>query len=116
MLLHPTLEKLRALRLPGMARALEEQIQLPDCQALPFEERLGLLVDRETTERENRKLAMRLGKAHLREQAAIEDVDLRKSRGLDRSLLISLASSQWVPERRNCIISGPTGAGKTYHA
>ena len=116
MLLHPTLDKLRTLRLSGMARALEEQIHLPDCQALPFEERLGLLVDREATERENRKLAARLGKAHLRQQAAIEDVDYRKPRGLDRSVLLSLASCQWVHERQNCLITGPTGVGKTYLA
>lgn len=116
MLLHPTLDKLRALRLCGMARALEEQIHLPDCQSLPFEERLGLLVDRETTERDNRKLAARLGKAHLRQQAAIEDVDFRKPRGLDRSLLLSLSSCQWIHERQNCLITGPTGVGKTYLA
>jgi DNA replication protein DnaC len=116
MLLHPTLDKLRTLRLSGMARALEEQIHLPECQMLPFEERLGLLVDREATERENRKLAARLGKAHLRQQAAIEDVDYRKPRGLDRSLLLSLASCQWIHERQNCLITGPTGVGKTYLA
>ena len=116
MLLHPTLDKLRSLHLSGMARALEEQIHLPDCQAMPFEERLGLLVDREATERENRKLAARLGKAHLRQQAAIEDVDYRKPRGLDRSLLLSLASCQWIHERQNCLITGPTGVGKTYLA
>lgn len=116
MLLHPTLDKLRALRLSGMARALEEQIHLPDCQAMPFEERLGLLVDREVTDRENRKLAVRLSKAHLRQQAAIEDVDYRKPRGLDRSLLLSLSSCQWIHERQNCLITGPTGVGKTYLA
>ena len=116
MLLHPTLDKLRTLRLSGMARALEEQIHLPDCQAMPFEERLGLLVDREVTDRENRKLAVRLSKAHLRQQAAIEDVDYRKPRGLDRSLLLSLSSCQWIHERQNCLITGPTGVGKTYLA
>lgn len=113
---HPTLEKLHALGLSGMFRALEEQMQMPDCKDLPFEERLGLLVDREATDRENRRLALRLTKAHLRLQAALEDVDLRRPRGLDRSLLLSLASCQWVRDRRNCLITGPTGVGKTYLA
>lgn len=116
MLLHPTLEKLQALNLTGMCRALQEQLQMPECAQLSFEERLGLLVDRETTERENRKLAIRLGKAHLRQQAVVEDVDFRHPRGLDRSLMLSLASCQWIRERRNCLITGPTGVGKTFLA
>ena len=116
MLLHPTLEKLQALNLTGMVRALQEQLQTPECERLSFEERLGLLVDREATERENRKLAIRLGKARLRQQAVIEDVDFRHPRGLDRSLLLSLASCQWVRQRQNCLITGPTGVGKTYLA
>lgn len=99
-----------------MFRALEEQLAMPDCKDLPFEERLGLLVDREATDRENRRLQVRLTKAHLRLQAALEDVDLRRPRGLDRSLLLSLASCQWVRERQNCLITGPTGVGKTYLA
>ena len=116
MLLHPTLEKLHALRLSGMVRALEEQMRMPEACQLSFEERLGLLVDREATERENRKLALRLGKAHLRQQAALEDLDFRTPRGLDRSLILSLASCQWVRNRQNCLITGPTGVGKTYLA
>jgi DNA replication protein DnaC len=116
MLRHPTLERLHALRLTGMARALEEQLKMPNCQDLPFEERLGFLVDREATERENRNLALRLSKAHLRQQAALEDLDFRKPRGLDRSLMLSLASCQWVRDRQNCLITGPTGVGKTYLA
>lgn len=116
MLLHPTLEKLQALNLTGMFRGLQEQLQMPDCAQLSFEERLGLLVDRETTERENRRLAIRLGKAHLRQQAVVEDVDFRQPRGLDRSLLLSLASCQWVRDRQNCLITGPTGVGKTFLA
>jgi DNA replication protein DnaC len=116
MLRHPTLEKLQALNLIGMFRALQEQLQMPECAQLSFEERLGLLVDREVTERENRRLAMRLGKARLRQQAVIEDVDLRHPRGLDRSLLLSLASCQWVRDRQNCLVTGPTGVGKTFLA
>jgi DNA replication protein DnaC len=116
MLLHPTLEKLQALNLTGMLRALQEQLRTPACAQLCFEERLGLLVDSEATERENRRLAIRLGKARLRQQAVVEDVDFRHPRGLDRSLMLSLASCRWVRERRNCLITGPTGVGKTYLA
>jgi IstB-like ATP binding protein len=80
MLRHPTLEKLQTLRLPGMVKALEEQFQLPDHKTLSFEERLGLLVDRELTERENRRLTTRLRNAKLRQHAALEDFDCRPGR------------------------------------
>ncbi|HEY2736948.1 MAG TPA: ATP-binding protein, partial [Thermoanaerobaculia bacterium] len=86
MLTHPTLEKLQALRLSGMVKGLEEQMQMTGLEELGFVERLGLLVDREMTERENRRLKDRLAKARLRQSAAVEDVDLRTPRGLDRSL------------------------------
>jgi DNA replication protein DnaC len=116
MLQHPTLEKLQALNLIGMVHALQEQLRTPECARLSFEERLGLLVDRETTEQENRRLARRLGQARLRQAAVLEDVDFRHPRGLERALLLSLASCQWVRDRRNCLITGPTGVGKTYLA
>ena len=116
MLVHPTLEKLQALKLTGMAKALEEQLQVPAIQTLTFEERLGLLVDRETTERRNRKLRVRLKKAKLRLNATLEDIDYRTARGLDRSLLLALSSCQWVEEHLNVLITGPTGVGKTYLA
>ena len=96
MLTHPTLEKLQALRLTGMLKGLEEQLQMSGLEELGFAERLGLLVDREMTERENRRLKDRLAKARLRQAAAVEDVDLRMPRGLDRSLFLSLCSCQWV--------------------
>jgi DNA replication protein DnaC len=116
MLLHPTLEKLQALNLVGMLRALQEQQELPEYQRLSFEERLGMLVDREVLERENRRLAGRLKRAQLRQTAVLEDVDFRHPRGLDRSVLLSLASCLWVKNRQNCLITGPTGIGKTYLA
>ena len=75
MLHHPTVDKLQALRFTGMLKALQEQQHLPDIDALSFEERLGLLVDRELTEREDRRLQTRLRKAQLKHQAAIEDID-----------------------------------------
>lgn len=117
MLIHPTLEKLQALRLTGMVKALEEQMRMPEgLEELGFAERLGLLVDREMTERENRRLKTRLDKARLRQAAAVEDVDLRTPRGLDRSLWLSLCSCQWIRQHLNVLITGPTGAGKSFLA
>jgi len=116
MLIHPTLEKLHALKLSGMAKALEEQLQVPDIQTLTFEERLGLLVDREATERRNRKLRVRLKKAKLRLNASLEDIDYRTARGLDKSLILQLSSCQWIEEHLNVLITGPTGVGKSFVA
>lgn len=116
MLNHPTLEKLQALKFTGMASALAEQMQNPELHELPFEERLGLLVDREITERESRKLTSRLRRARLRYNAALEDLDLRHPRGMDRALIASLASCQWVREHLNVLITGPTGIGKSFLA
>jgi len=114
MLTHPTLDKLQTLRLTGMVKALREQMQMPDIADLSFEERLGLLVDREMTERHDRRLKTRLRQAKLRLSAALEDIDYRHPRGLDKSLMIALASCQWVRDRRNILITGPTGIGKTW--
>jgi DNA replication protein DnaC len=115
-LIHPTLTKLEALRLFGMARALNDQLQLPDCASLSFEERLGLLVDREATDRENQRLAARLKRARLRQSAAPEDVDFRHPRGLDHAQFLALCSGDWIKSRDNLLITGPTGVGKTYLA
>lgn len=116
MLNHPTLDKLQALNLTGMYKALREQIAMADLPDLSFEERLGLLVDREMTEREVRRLGTRLRKAKLRQSACIEDLDYRHPRGLDKSLLATLVSCQWVRDRHNVLITGPTGIGKTWIA
>ena len=116
MLMHPTLDKIERLRLFGMAKALREQQQNQKANALSFEERLGLLIDREMTERENRRLATRLRAAKLRLSASIEDIDFRQPRGLDKSLILSLASNQWITEHHNLLIIGPTGVGKSYLA
>ena len=116
MLTHPTLDKLQALKFTGMASALAEQSKMPDIEELAFEERLGLLVDRELTERENRRLTSRLRRAKLKHNAALEDIDYRHPRGLDKSLIQSLAACRWVKEHLNILLTGPTGVGKTWLA
>jgi DNA replication protein DnaC len=108
MLTHPTLDKLQTLKFTGMATALAEQMKMPDIDELAFEERLGLLIDREITERENRRLSSRLRRARLKHNAAIEDIDYRHPRGLDKSLIQSLTACQWVKEHLNVLITGPT--------
>lgn len=110
MLTHPTKEKLRQLKLAGMLSALEEQDMSDD---LSFEERLGLLVDREMIQRDNRRLSTRIRKAKLR-GACMADIDYRQSRGLDKSLLRSLQSEHWIKEHMNILITGPCGVGKSF--
>jgi DNA replication protein DnaC len=114
MLTHPTLDKLQTLKLSGMYHAFVEQLQMADITALSFEERFGLLVDRELTERDTRRLTTRLRQAKLRQTACIEDIDYRHPRGLDKTLMARLATCQWVRERHNVLITGPTGIGKTW--
>jgi DNA replication protein DnaC len=116
MLTHPTLEKIRSMKLTGMSKALEEQLRDPEIEALTFLERLALLVDREETERADRRLKTRLTQARLRVSASCEDIDYRARRGLDKSVMTSLTSLNWLRERQNIIITGPTGVGKTFLA
>ena len=116
MLIHPILDKLQSLRFFGMLNALEEQMKMPDAEKLSFEERFGLLIDREMTERQNRRFNTRLRKAKLRQNACIEDIDFRHQRGLHKSSMMQLASGQWIKEAHNVLIIGPTGVGKTYLA
>ena len=116
MLTHPTVDKLQQLRCAGMAKALAEQLDSSEVGALSFEERLGLLVDREITERHSRQLTNRLRRARLKHDACIEDVDFRHRRGLDKSLVLSLADGGWVREHLNVLVCGPTGVGKSWIA
>jgi DNA replication protein DnaC len=116
MLNHPTLDKLQDLRFTGMVKALTEQMALPDIEELSFEERLGLLVDREVTEREDRRLTTRLRQAKLKQNACIEDIDFKQPRGMDKSLVLDLAQCQWIKRHLNLLITGPTGVGKTWVA
>jgi len=116
MLTTPTLDKLRTMNLMGMAHALQEQMERTDYQALTFEERLGLMVDREEQDRENRRLYRYLKAAKLRSNASLEDLDFHRTRGLNRSTVLALADARWVEANHNILIVGPTGIGKTYTA
>jgi DNA replication protein DnaC len=116
MLTHPTHDRLVALGLNGMAKALDEQQRQTDIAALAFEERLALLVDREATERENKRLIARLRFASLRQNAVVEDIDMKAPRGLDKALFHKLVAGEWIDRRQNLLIIGPTGVGKSWIA
>src|ERR1700735_231741 len=117
MLIQPTIEKLCAMRLRGMAEAFEQQQQDANIHSLSFEERLGLLIDRQWNWRQNRALDRRLRNGRLQGTACIEDIDYRTPRGLDRQLVRSLtAESAWVREHQHLFLIGPTGVGKTWLA
>ncbi len=112
-----TYKKLIDMKLYGLAHAFREFLEAPAREdALTYEERFGAMIDREWTERETRRLKIRLAKSKLREQACIEDVDYKHPRGLDRSVVQRLASCQWVRERENVLITGTSGLGKTWLA
>lgn len=114
MLENATIEGLRNLRLPGMARGLLEQREHPDYDALGFEERLGMLVDRELTERHNRRLGRMQKAARLRTAASVEGIDFVRPRGLERAQVLTLAESHWVDKHHSVVIVGATGLGKSY--
>jgi len=116
LLINQTREKLEQLKFTGMLKAFEEQLSLPEAAELSFEQRLGLLIDREMIERENRRLERRLRQAKFRENASVEDIDFRSPRGLDKSVILSLAQCEWIKHHQNVIITGPTGVGKTFLA
>jgi len=117
MLAHHTVTKLGDLGLSAMAAALADQLDTPGPWTdLAFEDRLGLLVDREADARDSRALTRRLKTAKLRYPASIEDLDLRAPRGLDRSVIAHLAGAAWVANGHNLIVTGPTGVGKSWLA
>ena len=116
MLRTPTLDKLRDLNLMGMARAFQEQTERPDYQALTFEDRLGLMVDVEMEERENRRLFRYLKSARLRDNACVEDINFHTPRGLQRAQILELAECRWICTHQNVLVTGKTGVGKTFIA
>lgn len=116
MLSHPTLDRLNAMSLFGMAKAFAELDRQGEAASLTHAEWLGLLLEREWSYRYDKKLAARLRFARLRHQAAVEDVDYRSSRGLDRALFLKLVSGDWIAAHDNLVITGPTGVGKSWLA
>jgi DNA replication protein DnaC len=117
MMMNTTIAQLRELKLDGLATALQEQLAQPDIAALSFEERFGLLVERELHHRQDRRLERLLKNARLKyAQATIEDLDSRAGRGVNRAELMSLALGDWVTTGHSILITGPTGAGKSWLA
>ena len=116
MLTEQTLEKLYSMRLNGMADAFKEQLQQPNMAELSFEERFALLVDHLWTWKEDRRMKRLLNNAKLKINACIEDIDFKSPRGIDKSVVLSLSSCDWIKRAQNTIITGPTGVGKTYLA
>ena len=116
MLKHPTLDQLHALGLHGMAKGFAEFAEADEAKELDRNDWLALLLDREATDRYDRRLRARLRYARLRHQAAVEDVDYRAARGLDRALFQALTAGRWIEEAQNLIIEGPAGVGKSWLA
>jgi DNA replication protein DnaC len=115
LLKHPTLDQLHALGLSGMAKAFVE-IAANDVEGLGHPEWLGLLLDRETSWRQDKRLTTRLRVAKLRQQACVEDIDYRSPRGLDRALFQKLVDGKWINAHENLALVGPTGVGKSWLA
>ncbi len=116
MLNHQTMEKLHAMRLTGMAHAYRQQMEDMQMAGLSFEERFGLLVDQHWTWRENQAMTRRLKKSKLDAEPCVEDIDFRHPRGLDRPLMRTLITSQWVAQHLAALFTGPTGIGKSWLA
>jgi DNA replication protein DnaC len=116
MLIEPTITLLHSLRLTGMAHALEEQRGVPDVASLSFDDRFGLLLEREKTARTDRRLTRLLQLARFRVNACVEDINFRAKRGLDRTTVLRLAGGDWIRAHQVVLLVGPTGTGKTWLA
>ena len=116
MLKNPTKDKLRELNLQGMTSALEEQLDSTQYDELTFEDRLGLLIDREIIHRENKRISLRLRQSKLSGKATMADIQYSRARGIDKSFMLRLADCQWIKENTNILITGATGVGKSFIA
>jgi DNA replication protein DnaC len=116
MLNEQTFDKLYSMKLIGMSEGFKEQLEQSSFRDLSFEERFAMLVDRQWIWKENKRLKHLLQDAKLKLQASLEDIDYRTPRGIEKSLILSLASCQWIRSHQNLLISGPTGVGKTFLA
>ncbi len=116
MLNHPTLDLMHDLGLHGMAKGFRDLVENPEGQALGHAEWLGILLERESTLRQQKRFESRAKSAKLRHLAAVEDVDYRTPRGLDRAVFLKLVGCDWIRERRHCLLTGPAGVGKSWLA
>lgn len=116
MLNEQTFDKLYTMKLLGMAEGFKEQLEQASFHDLPFDERFGILVDRQWTWKENHRLKRLLKEAKLKLQASVEDIDYKTPRGIDKSVMTNLLSCHWIQKHQNVLISGPTGVGKTFLA
>jgi DNA replication protein DnaC len=116
MLNEQTFDKLYLMKLIGMAEGFKEQLEQPSFRELSFEERFGMVVERQWAWKENKRLNRLLKDAKLKLQASVEDIDYRTPRGMEKSVILSLASCNWIRNHQNLLISGPTGVGKTFLA
>ena len=114
MLNEQTFHKLNQMKLFGLVRALQNQLDTSEFDALSFDERFSMLIDSEWTDRQARRLTRRLQQAKLREQACLEDIDYRHRKGLNKAMVARLATGDWVQQAHNLIVLGPTGVGKTF--
>jgi DNA replication protein DnaC len=116
MLIQPTIDNLKTLKLFGMVQALETQLTNSDAAGLPFEDRFGMIVDCEVTTRDNTRLQRLVRAAKLGQQAMVEDVESNPARGVDKALFLSLSTGDWLKQKQNVLIIGKTGVGKSYLA